>query len=840
MKTLSFFITNTILVLLATCSLLLAQGQNWEPQLATIMTRWAEDVSPDSVLPEYPRPQLVRDQWKNLNGLWEYTSLNEDRTPQFGTSLDSSILVPFAVESALSGVMKHHERIVYRREFSIPEDWNGKNILLHFGAVDWQATIYVNGEEVGDHKGGYDSFTFDITKVLKNSGLQELMVKVYDPTSDGNQPRGKQVNNPRGIWYTPVTGIWQTVWLEPVAKTHIKSLGITTDIDKEVLHLDVSGNRTNEPVTLKALVKSAGKTINSAEVSLEPGENMTVDTEMAISVPEPHLWSPSDPYLYDLEVILEQDGEVIDRVSSYFGMRKIEVKKDENGKAKIYLNNEFVFQFGPLDQGYWPDGLYTAPMDDALRYDVEITKELGFNMTRKHVKIEPARWYYWCDKLGLLVWQDMPSGDNETPESRKQFETELRQMVNQFRNHPSIIAWVVFNEGWGQFDAVRLTEKVKEWDPTRLAVDASGWQHMDAGDVIDIHRYPGPVGMEPEGDRASILGEYGGVGYVYQNHTWAGKGWGYQAEMKTTDELTARYEQLVKRMHLYARQHNMGAGIYTQITDLETEVNGLLTYDRNVIKMPEERVAAVNKGITPLILPEEREFVNEVMVSLENWDDNTDIRYTINGNDPTANSEIYSEPLMVNKNTTVKARAFKDGEPVGPVTERIYTKVPGKKAQDFANLESGLLYKYFESYLDRDRFKTHWVLRRHLGQGGVLDPVKEAVVETISLDTRERDSLFAFIYDGYIRVPEDGVYTFYISADDDAKISIDGEQITDRMGQSPRMAYESSRVALQKGIHRIEVSYFQAYGQSGLEIQYEGPGIHKQLIPPSVLFHKSD
>ena len=553
-----------------------AQADAWKPAAGPLMTRWAKDVSPDNALPEYPRPQMARKEWQSLNGLWDLELAGGEKT---------KILVPYPVESALSGVMKHADRMTYRRRFAIPKQWQGRRVLLHFGAVDWEAKVSVNGKALGTHRGGYDDFSFDISGALAASGDQEIAVEVFDPTDAGGQPRGKQTLRPGGIMYTPTSGIWQTVWLEPVAETHIAGLSLVPDVDAGCLRLTVRGSGTVEAVALDggtAVAKASG----------------AAGTELKLDIPHAKLWSPETPHLYDLRVTLQSGGKIVDEVSSYFGMRKIALGKDEQGVVRPMLNGKFVFQVGPLDQGFWPDGLYTAPTDAALRWDVEATKKLGFNCSRKHVKVEPDRWYYWCDKLGLLVWQDMPSGDNKTDGDKRQYETELRRMIEGRREHPSIILWVVFNEGWGQHDTERLTAWVKKADPQRLVSNASGWTDRRCGDVIDMHNYPGPGAPKTEANRAAVLGEFGGLGLAVDGHTWSKQSWGYKGTQDSED-LTRGYERLLAKAWALKDKAGLCAAIYTQITDVETECNGLLTYDREVFKVIPERAAAVNSGDIP-------------------------------------------------------------------------------------------------------------------------------------------------------------------------------------------------------------------------------------------------
>jgi len=587
------------------------RAAEWKPKKGPLMTRWAKEVSPDNAHPEYPRPQIVRKQWKNLNGLWQLAFAEEGEAAPVGKDLPEQILVPFPVESALSGVMKRAKRLWYRRTFEIPEAWKGQRVLLHFQAVDWEATVYVNGEKLATHRGGYDAFTVDATDALKADGPQELIVGVFDPASNGYQPRGKQVAKPGGIWYTPTTGIWQTVWMEPVSKWRIEGLKLTPDVDNSkliVTHDTAFVSRSN---MVDVVVLDGEK-----EVAKASGTG-----KIEVSVPEAKLWSPEDPFLYNLKITLrnfQDPTKIDDEVTSYFGMRKIALGKDEKGITRMMFNGKPVFQVGPLDQGFWPDGLYTAPTDDALRYDVEVTKKLGFNMTRKHVKIEPARWYYWCDKLGLLVWQDMPNGDRHigrnagdlkrSPESAENFNREYEALIDGRYNHPSIIMWVVFNEGWGQFDTKRLCDWTRKKDPTRLINCASGWALRPFGDIKDVHAYPGPRGADPTETQAAVLGEFGGLKLAVKGHMWSEKSWGYRT-VGSPEQLAQRYESLWRGMHNLKDSPGMCAAIYTQITDVEVEANGLLTYDRAVIKGDVARMAAAVQGRFPklnVIVPDSR------------------------------------------------------------------------------------------------------------------------------------------------------------------------------------------------------------------------------------------
>jgi hypothetical protein len=564
-----------------------AQPQ-WQPAAGPLMTRWAAEVRPGRVLPEYPRPQRVRADWQNLNGLWDYAI--RPRAEATPAVFDGRILVPFPIESALSGVMKkvgETNRLWYRRTFDVPATWRGRRTLLHFGAVDWDTTVYVNGRETGSHKGGYDAFTVDITDALTATGPQELVLAVWDPTDTGTQPRGKQVNNPRGIWYTSVTGIWQTVWLEPVPETSISDLTLVPDIDTGVLRVTATASRLTPGVTVRAIALDGPREI--ARTSGQPG------VPFSIALPNAARWSPDSPKLYDLKVSLLRDSAAIDEVTSYFGMRKTSLCKDGTDTLRLCLNNAPLFQVGPLDQGWWPDGLYTAPTDDALRYDIEVTKQLGFNMARKHVKMEPDRWYYWADRLGLLVWQDMPSTSlrgERPPDSARHFEAELKALIDGRRNHPSIVMWVPFNEGWGQYDTARIVEWIKRYDPSMLVNNASGWTDMKVGDVNDIHRYPGPGVPAKEADRALVLGEFGGLGLPLAGHTWQSQAnWGYRS-YTTQPALTDAYVELFNQLHPLTGTPGLSAAVYTQTTDVEIEVNGLMTYDRALIKPDESRARA--------------------------------------------------------------------------------------------------------------------------------------------------------------------------------------------------------------------------------------------------------
>lgn len=586
----------------------LAQQQDWKIVPGKITTSWSEKVSPTAVLPEYPRPQMVRDNWKNLNGLWNYAIKGKNESQP--ATWDGKILVPFAVESALSGVGRNVGKdniLWYNTTLTLPSAMQGKKILLHFGASDWRTTVYVNGKEAGSHEGGFDPFSLDITGLLKK-GKQDIVVKVWDPTDDGPQPRGKQVKKPEGIWYTPVTGIWQTVWIEAVADTYIASTKQTPDIDQQTL--TVAAKVENAKAGDEVKVTAFDGAIKVAEGVIS-GENAQ------LKIASPKLWSPENPFLYNLTVTVTRKGKVIDEVKSYFAMRKSSLGKDANGTIRMLLNNKFVFQYGPLDQGWWPDGLYTAPTDEALKFDIAQTKAMGFNMIRKHIKVEPARWYYYCDQLGMLVWQDMPSGDlgngweprpgvidrgtdqNRSPESEAYYRKEWSAIIDQLYNFPSIVVWTPFNEAWGQFKTVEIAVFTKEKDPSRLINTASGGNFVQVGHIIDLHNYPEPAMPDPAiyGDkRAIVLGEFGGLGLPVDGHVWQQKdNWGYQS-FKNAEDLFKRYSGFTDRLETLIRQ-GLSAAVYTQTTDVEVEINGLMTYDRKVQKMPLEKLQAVHQKL---------------------------------------------------------------------------------------------------------------------------------------------------------------------------------------------------------------------------------------------------
>lgn len=790
--------------------------KTWQPAESPLTTPWMTQVRADAVLPEYPRPQMVRQEWLNLNGLWDFAVLpREEGKPE---SYPETILVPFPVESALSGLgrrVTEEERLWYRRRFRLPSSWTGGRVLLHFGAVDWDATVYINGREMERHSGGYDGFSVDITPALEGGRTQEIVVAAWDPSDTGGQPAGKQRSEPRGIWYTPTSGIWQTVWLEPVPEVSIAGFRLVPDIDGRSLRISLATRGEAPDVSIQALAYS-----QNGEVGRTTGG---LGEDLILPVDNPRLWTPDDPFLYSLKLSLRRGEEALDSVDSYFAMRKISVGPDERGVTRILLNDEFIFQLGPLDQGFWPEGLYTAPTDEALRYDVEKMKAMGFNMARKHVKVEPDRWYYWCDRLGLMVWQDMPSGKNTTDEDKAQFERELRNVILGLYNHPSIIIWVPFNEGWGQFDSERITGWIKELDPSRLVNHASGWTDRGAGDIKDIHSYPDPRATAPEPTRAAVLGEFGGLGFNVPDHTWQAEGWGYDL-LPDFDELARRYESLYIKLLPMIENPGLSAAVYTQISDIETENNGLMTYDRRVVKIKPEAMVLAQRGyLPPRATNRAFIFIDDIEVELRAFREDAVIRYTLDGSDPGPQSTPYETPLPLRKTTTVKAAAFWETGVVSRIGSFTFTKTNPLTAVP-AQVSPGLSV---------DVFSGEW---RSLPDFSQASPKSSDVVPKIDLAAAPGQRSFALQFKGFVRIPKTGVYLFSSFSDDGSRILIGDQILVDNDGVHG-MREKAAAVALEEGYHPFLVQYFQGTGDSGLRVFIEGPDMPRAEMPARLLYH---
>lgn len=610
----------------------------WHLANGPLMTKWSGQVSPENALPEYPRPQMVRQDWLNLNGAWDYcvTAKCDETIPK---SFKGKILVPFPIESALSGVMQPlqpTERLWYRRSFNVPKEWTGRQVLLNFEGVDWDAFVFLNGKEVGSHRGGFDSFHFNITRFLNPDGPQELVVSVVDPTNTGLQLRGKQTLHPGGASYTACSGIWQSVWLEPVNIEHIASMHMVTDVAQGILKLTVQGRLANQPVTVEAAALNGSRQVATAstqagapippeiwanKVKFYKGSGDVFETTLELSIPSARVWSLEDPFLYDLKVSLRsQDGSTTDSVASYFGMRSIAIGRDSKGNARPLLNGKPLLLCGALDQGYWPDGIYTAPTDEALRFDIEFAKSLGLNALRKHVKVERKRWYYWADKLGILIFQDFPSGNEgdpytDEPRSEEAFiqsRNERQRLIEQRWNHPSIVCWILFNEGWGQCNTLAYAEWAKQLDPTRLIDEASGFPWHGGGDVADNHG-----GIPPKfSARIGITSEDGGFGLGAAGHVWPlGTIWTYRTfdsggtvvsgmqkvahgnlpdvNPQTISWMTAQVGGLYQKFIANADDTGQSGDFFCQLVDVETECDGLISYDRALIKVDANAIRRV-------------------------------------------------------------------------------------------------------------------------------------------------------------------------------------------------------------------------------------------------------
>lgn len=585
-----------------------AESNTWSTKSAPLATPWTSLVTPKNALPDYPRPQLSRPTaktptWMSLNGLWQYSPSDGYSLPQFGKNLSQKILVPYPAESALSGVQEHSDFMIYRRTVTIPASYrsNSKHVRLNFGAVNYDATVWVNGIKVTRHTGAYDEFSVDITGALRKSGPQEIVVGVHSPVDSASIPVGKQRLDPNGIFYTAASGIWQSVWLEPVTATSIATFTATPNKDLKSFTVSntINGDPTNAKITVTAY--AAGKKVASVTGA--------ASAKLKLAVTKPHLWSPDDPFLYTFHVSLKS-ARGTDVLESYAGLRTIAIKK-ANGKNRIVLNNKPTFLLGTLDQGFWPDGIYTAPTDAALRFDIKKTKDLGFNTIRKHIKVEPARWYYWADKLGMMVWQDSPAlptgrNGNLSNGEKANFRSETTRMVDQLKNSTSVIGWVPFNEGWGQWSVQAASDvgaQVKAQDPTRLVDERSGLNCCDTpgdagtGDIIDYHQYQGPALPAPDATRASIDGEHGGLTLSVEGHTWPGAPINPYGSVANAQELNDGYVKNNDDLRELGAKNGLSGSIYTQITDVEGEQNGFFTYDRQILKVDQAVVRASNLSV---------------------------------------------------------------------------------------------------------------------------------------------------------------------------------------------------------------------------------------------------
>jgi len=620
-------------LLLAAAAMLSVSSLAWSPAGNRIKTQWASQVMPDSPLPDYPRPQMVRDDWESLNGLWDYAILPED---EGYSRADGKILVPFCVESSLSGVQKavgDKNALWYVRSFNIPKEWRKDDVMLHFGAVDWKAEVWINGHKVGEHSGGYAPFSFNITPYLNKSANQTIRVKVWDGTDCAYQPRGKQYQDPHGIWYTSVTGIWQSVWMEPVPhEARIESYNPVADIENGILKVHVRTEGTLKTDEIKVELLEGGIAYDPETPSddvIATGSGRFAD----FPVQNLKYWSPESPYLYGLRISILRDGKVLDCVNGYAAVRQVsDIKypvgdRNVNSYHRLALNGEPVFMFGPLDQGWWPDGLYTAPTDEALKFDIQKTKDFGFNTIRKHVKVEPARWYYWCDVLGMMVWQDMPSaGDSGNEACRSEevkknlknswssdslfdgtdcnmpqlwknnYYKEWGEIIDAFKSFPCIVVWVPFNEAWAQFDTPEVVKFTRSKDASRLINESSGGNYSFAGDILDVHHYPCPAMNVFESSKINVLGEYGGIGCPVEGHLWNPESfWGYNKLKNSGEDVLELYGQFAEMLKVFIGT-GCSAAIYTQTTDVEIEINGLMTYDR-IIKVDEAKLREINQSV---------------------------------------------------------------------------------------------------------------------------------------------------------------------------------------------------------------------------------------------------
>jgi hypothetical protein len=802
----------------------------WEITENPLITEWAVQMNPEKPWDVYPRPAIKRSDWMNLNGLWDYAiTLKTSAQPDLW---DGKILVPYPVESALSGVKKvvtENDLIWYRRAFTIPSKWKSRILLLNFEASDWETTVWINGEKIGSHRGGYTPFSFDITRFAEAGKNCEIVVSVWDPSDKGSQPRGKQVSKPGGIWYTPTSGIWQTVWIEPVNESYIESFSVYTSVENKTITVSPTVvNGSDKRLRLSA----TGNGIIAVTDEKSYGEDLTVRIENAL------FWTPDTPTLYNLELELLSDGKTVDEITSVAGIRKVSLGKTADGITRIMLNNEYLFQNGTLDQGFWPDGLYTPPTEEAMIFDLWTLKKMGFNMLRKHVKVENRVFYNWCDRIGLIVWQDMPNGDShisgsmpdidKDPESDSQFRYELRQLIKTHFNHPSIIIWVPFNEGWGQYNTGGITEYVKGLDPTRLVISASGWTDRGTGDILDIHNYPEPRAPLHEENRAIVLGEYGGLGLALENHMWEQRNWGYRV-MDDKSDLLERYEQYYAEVRRLDKEAGLSAVVYTQTTDVETETNGLLTYDRKVDKMGADNLRKAHLGLFPPLMGSKSSVIIDSMRFILKCPDSTAvIRYTTDNREPGSSSPVYKEPILITETTTISAKAWYPEGLSRTVRFNITREQPAEPATvNEESLKPGLKVSVYDGSFDL------------LPDFSTLTPVRKFTSGKVSHLIAEKDNRFALVFEGFIRIPADGVYGIAVASDDGSKLTLSEHDIllNDGIhGVTEREAW----LPLKSGFHPVRIEYFQRTGGYGLFMYVESPDKKRSVIPADWLYNKPD
>lgn len=779
----------------------IAQTGRWKPVTGTLTTPWADKVNPESPLPEYPRPSMTRTDWMSMNGLWDINLLDQATGKPVK---QGKILVPYPVESALSGCgwrVEPTQVMVYTRKFTIPSRWQGQQVLMHFGASDWHTKLFVNGEKVGEHKGGYDAFFFDISAYAKPGQNVNISVHVTDPTDAGPQAVGKQHLKPGGIWYTPTSGIWQTVWLEPVPKTFIKSYKAEPQIEKNrvIVRVQTEGDMSGQKVVARILKDGVVLTEATGKVG----------APLMLFVKEGRRWTLEDPFLYELEIMLEgPNSKPTDKVKGYFGLRSIKLGPDENGVNRLLLNGKPVFQLGPLDQGFWPDGLYTPATEEAMLHDLNTIKSLGFNMIRKHVKVELARWYYHCDRMGILVWQDMPSANPITEEDKTQFRWEMKAMVDQLYNHPSIVMWVPFNEGWGQHDTPDYVEKLKEWDPTRLVNNASGWTDAGVGDVLDIHEYPGPAAPKVTDGRAAVLGEFGGLGLNVAGHQWTTEGWGYQ-QIETPEALLNRYEELYRQLWPMVKRDGLCAAVYTQVSDVETENNGLMTYDRKVVKMDPALVKLTHQGqMPPKPTTSTYVFVKKMDVELVAMKSGAVIQYAIEKDKGPLTWLAYTAPIPLKNTTTIVCRASWPDSVMSHEQRYVFTKTKALSPKGKTGKADGLSAKIYHGSWDV------------LPDFAKLTPVRTFVTNELTLDRMEDKEDYGVVFEGGLVVPATGAYTLHLRSDDGSRLTLNGQVVIDNDGIHGMKDVPVS-LALKEGAHPLKMEFFQKKGGVGLEFWLE-------------------